>query len=123
MRQVWIGCSRVLQAGELIRRYIDPFDKVPAAFLDLKNQAGEVPGLVRSFGASVIDLGGFEVNGKSMQVRRRSTTHFMRSTDRFVNIHQTCVPRTLEICRAYSSLSATVSQHAGPMASLSLLTL
>jgi hypothetical protein len=64
MRQVWVGCSRVLQAEELIRRYIDPFYKVPAAFLDLKNQAGEVPELVRSFGASVIDLGGFEVYGR-----------------------------------------------------------
>ena len=38
MRQVWIGCSRVLQAGELIRRYIDPFYKVLAAFLDLKTK-------------------------------------------------------------------------------------
>ena len=37
--------------------------KVPAAFLDLKNQAGEVPELVRSFGARVIDLAGFEVYG------------------------------------------------------------
>jgi hypothetical protein len=64
MRQVWLGCSRVLQAEELIRRYIDPFYKVRAAFLDLENQAGEVPELVRSFGASVIDLGGFEVYGR-----------------------------------------------------------
>ena len=64
MRQVWIGCSRVLQAEELIRRYIDPFYKVPAAFLDLKNQAWEVPELVRSFGARVIDLAGFEVYGR-----------------------------------------------------------
>ena len=38
--------------------------KVPAAFLDLKNQAGEVPELVRSFGARVIDLAGFEVYGR-----------------------------------------------------------
>ena len=59
MRQVWIGSSRVLHAEELIRRYIDPFYKVPAAFPDLKNQAGLVP----SFGASVIDLDGFEVYG------------------------------------------------------------
>ena len=61
MRQVWIGFSRVLRWEELIRRYIDPWHKVPAAFLDLENRAGEVPELVRSFGASVIDLGGFEV--------------------------------------------------------------
>ena len=59
MRQVWIGSSPVLHAEELIRRYIDPFYKVPAAFPDLRNQAG----LVRSFGASVIDLDGFEVYG------------------------------------------------------------
>jgi hypothetical protein len=51
MRQVWIGCSRVLHAEELIRRYIDPFYKVLAAFLDLEKHAGEVPELVRSFGA------------------------------------------------------------------------
>jgi hypothetical protein len=64
MRQVWIGCSRVLHAQELIRRYIDPFYKVPAAFLDPEKHAGEVPELVRSFGAGVIDLGGFEVLGR-----------------------------------------------------------
>ena len=41
MRQVWVGCSRVLHAQELIRRYIDPFYKVPAAFLDLEKHAGK----------------------------------------------------------------------------------
>ena len=40
MRQVWIGSSPVLHAEELIRRHIDPFYKVPAAFPDLKNEAG-----------------------------------------------------------------------------------
>ena len=61
MRQVWIGVSRVFRAEELIRRYIDPFYKVPAAFLDLENRARDVPELVRSFGAKAIDLDGFEV--------------------------------------------------------------
>jgi hypothetical protein len=61
VRQVWIGVSRVLRGEELIRRYIDPWHKLPAGFLDLENREADVPELVRSFGASVIDLGGFEV--------------------------------------------------------------
>jgi hypothetical protein len=61
MRQVWIGASRLLRGEELIRRYIDPWHKVPAAFLDRETEHAKFLKLVRSFGASVIDLGGFEV--------------------------------------------------------------